>query len=287
MGADHIIVTIHRLLSLAGSVFFAIVVVYGRVSYFRLRARYPSGAPRLLTPDEVDHVRRWGRRDIVGFIVTMAYLVLFSLVGGFRMLAPPLLVAGEIVLVGLVVALLVHHFAVRCPVCARSLGVQSGLGLPYFCEICRVPFRPSSAYTLLAHHLAQRGHGSRYTSARTLLGLPLVAVAIGPDPASGQARGVAKGILAVGDVAIGGLAVGGTACGIVSVGGLSAGLLSVGGLSLGLIALGGAALGGLACGGVAIGIGSLGGLAIGLYSHGGLSIGLHPRGGATIPILRP
>lgn len=117
MSADHLIVTIHRLLSLTGTVFFVVVVVYGRVSYLRLRARYPSGTPRSLTPDEIDRMRQWGRRDIVGFIATMAYVVLFSFVAGFRMLAPPLLVAGEIILVGLVVALLAHHFAVRCPVC--------------------------------------------------------------------------------------------------------------------------------------------------------------------------
>ncbi len=220
VSADRAVVAIHGLLSLAGSVFFAFVVVYGRVSYLRLRARYASGTPRMLTPHEVDGLRQWGRRDIVGFVVTIAYLVLFSFVGGFRMLPPPLLVAGEIVLVTLVAALLAHHFTVRCPVCGRSLGLQSGLGLPYFCEICRVPFRPGSASALLAQHLAQRAHGSRYTSGHTLLGLPLIAVAMGPDPASGQTHGVAKGILAVGDVAIGGLAVGGITCGVISVGGL-------------------------------------------------------------------
>jgi hypothetical protein len=286
VNAAHTIATIHLVLSLTGSLFVAFVVVYGRVSYLRLRVRYASGVPRMLMPDEVDRLRQWGRRDIVGFVVTIAYVVLFSLVGGFKLLPPALLVAGEIVLVVLVAALLVHHFTVRCPVCGRSLGLQSGLGLPYFCEICRVPFWPDSASALLAQYLAQQAHGSRYTSGRAVLGLPLIAVAMGPDPASGQTHGIAKGILAVGDVAIGGLAVGGVACGVVSVGGLSAGLLSFGGLSLGLVALGGLAVGGLALGGVAIGVGSLGGVAVGLYSHGGLSIGLHPRGGVTFPILR-
>ena len=69
VSADRTVVAIHGLLSLAGSVFLAFVVVYGRVSYLRLRARYASGPPRMLTPHEVDGLRQWGRRDITGFVV--------------------------------------------------------------------------------------------------------------------------------------------------------------------------------------------------------------------------
>jgi hypothetical protein len=43
----------------------------------------------------------------------------------------------------------------------------------------------------------------RYQSKLTLWGVPLVSIAIGPDIASGQARGVARGVVAIGDVALG------------------------------------------------------------------------------------
>ncbi|HET8579077.1 MAG TPA: hypothetical protein VFO18_18410 [Methylomirabilota bacterium] len=284
MTATRLVVTIHTLMSFLGTLLVAAIIVYGRLSYLRLVKQYPSGAPRGLTADEVDRLAAWGRRDVVGFVVTMVYLTLFSIVVG--LLPPTLQVTGEIGLLALLATMLFQHFAERCPICGRSLGLQSGLGLPHFCEICRVPFRPDSALARLADHFARRGLGSRYQSQRTLFGLPLLAVAMGPDAASGQARGVAKGILAIGDVAIGGLAVGGITCGVVSVGGVSAGGLAIGGLSLGLAAIGGVAIGGVSLGGMAVGIGAFGGVAIGLYSHGGLAIGLHPRGGVAIP-LRP
>ncbi len=284
MSAISLVTTIHALLSVAGTLFFTAVIVHGRLSYFRLTKRYPSGAPRRLTAAELDRLAAWGRRDIAGFIVTMIYLTLFSIVVG--LLPPPLQIAGELGLVALVATLVAHHFSMRCPICGRSMGVQSGLGLPHFCEICRVPFRPGSPLAQLADHLAQRGMGSRYRSERKLLGLRLLAVALGPDPASGQARGTAKGIIAVGDIAIGGVAVGGISCGIVAVGGLSMGVLGIGGFSLAVAAIGGVAMGGMALGGFAVGISAAGGIAVGLYSHGGIAIGLHPRGGVSIPFSR-
>ncbi len=98
-----------------------------------------------------------------------------------------------------------------------------------------------------------------YKSQATLLGLPLVHVHL----SRGNGRpAVAKGILAVGDVAFGAVAFGGLSAGLVSLGGLSLGLLlALGGLSVGLFALGGAALGVYAFGGVAIGYCALGGVA--------------------------
>jgi hypothetical protein len=56
-------------------------------------------------------------------------------------------------------------------------------------------------------------------SATRLLGLPLLAMAMGPDPASGETRGVARGWIALGDVTIGALAVGGIAIGHTTIGG--------------------------------------------------------------------
>jgi hypothetical protein len=106
----------------------------------------------------------------------------------------------------------------------------------------------------------------RRESGLKLAGLPLWSVAIGPDPAKGEKRGHARGIVALGDVATGVLAAGGMARGVVAFGGLAVGLASFGVLGLGLVlALGGAAAGGVAIGGGAAGVYAMGGGAIGTH----------------------
>jgi hypothetical protein len=274
------VVLIHLLLSVGGALVAAIVIVYGRVSHGRLARQFTAGPPRRLTAEERGRLAAWGRRDVLLYVITMGYLTVFSL--ALAWLPAELQLGGEILLVVLVVALVVGHFSMRCPICARSLGLQSGLGLPHCCEICRAPFRPDSVMAQLAGRLAGGKPPTRYRSHRTLWGLPLVAVAIGPDLAAGQARGIAKGLIAVGDIAIGGVAVGGLACGAIAVGGAGVGGLAIGGLAFGLAALGGLAIGGVAIGGAAAGIVAVGGLAVGVYSHGGVAIGLRPRGGVNV-----
>jgi hypothetical protein len=112
--------------------------------------------------------------------------------------------------------------------------------------------------------------GVRWRSDAALLGLPLLAVAVGPDVARGEMRGHARGVVAVGDIASGVLAVGGLARGLIAVGGLALGGVSLGGLSLGLfLAFGGAAIGGVALGGGALGGAAVGGAAAGYYACGG------------------
>lgn len=108
----------------------------------------------------------------------------------------------------------------------------------------------------------------RYASSVKLLGWPLLAIACGPDSASGQTRGWARGIIAIGDLATGVIAIGGIAGGGIAVGGISCGGLSVGGVSLGCIILGGVAIGYIAFGGVAIGHYAKGGAAVGTYVIG-------------------
>lgn len=121
-----------------------------------------------------------------------------------------------------------------------------------------------------------RPRGFRYRSAATLGNLPLVSVAVGPDPAAGEFRGHAKGVVAIGDIATGVIALGGLARGGVCLGGLSLGLVSFGGLSLGvLLAVGGLAIGGAALGGGAIGGVAVGGGAAGYYACGGGALGPH------------
>ena len=89
----------------------------------------------------------------------------------------------------------------------------------------------------------QRTQGVRRQSSATLFGLPLWAVAVGPDPEKGEVRGHARGIIAVGDIATGWLAIGGMARGLIAVGGLAIGGLSLGGVSLGILSLAGLAFG--------------------------------------------
>jgi hypothetical protein len=132
---------------------------------------------------------------------------------------------------------------------------------------------------LEAEVAAIRGQGGRSVRRRASWGignLPLWEVAVGPDPAKGEARGHARGILAVGDIATGFVAVGGWARGVVALGGLATGLLSLGGLSIGVLAaVGGLAIGSLAVGGGAVGKVAIGGGAVGEYACGGGAAGTH------------
>jgi len=117
-----------------------------------------------------------------------------------------------------------------------------------------------------------------YHSKASFLGLPLVCVVFGQGGAPGARRRVAKGWIAIGDVAFGVLfAIGGVAVGGVAFGGLGLGLLSLAGLSVGLLALGGLAVGGWAVGGCAVAFYSaMGGLAVAWYSAvGGAAIASH------------
>ena len=115
-----------------------------------------------------------------------------------------------------------------------------------------------------------------------LFGLPVVDVALGPFGA--ERRGRARGIIAIGDLALGWLAIGGAARGIVAIGGVSVGVFSVGGAAVGLLsAFGGLAVSlGIANGGISIGAISAGGLAVGLLAQGGFAAGMFARGGLAI-----
>jgi hypothetical protein len=116
----------------------------------------------------------------------------------------------------------------------------------------------------------------RYRSAAAIGDLPLVSIALGPDPEKGEWRGHARGVVAIGDTAIGGVAIGGLAVGGIALGGLALGLASLGGLALGVfLAVGGGAVGGTALGGAAVGGVAIGGGAVGDYACGGGAAGAH------------
>lgn len=106
----------------------------------------------------------------------------------------------------------------------------------------------------------------RRQSTRNFCGLPLWAVAMGPDPERGEFRGHAKAIFAFGDMATGWFAFGGYAQGIFALGGMAIGLVAFGGCAVGLL---------LAAGGAAVGFIAIGGGACGFYAIGGGSFGPH------------
>ncbi len=141
---------------------------------------------------------------------------------------------------------------INCPECEREVSDQA-----VACPHCGHPIRGA--------------YGYEYRSERELFGLPLVHIVSGSgiDPVTGRLR-VAKGIIAVGPIAVGGLAFGGSAIGVISFGGAALGLVAVGGVAVGAL---------LALGGLAIGFVALGGGAIGYYALGGGAWGVHALGG--------
>lgn len=117
--------------------------------------------------------------------------------------------------------------------------------------------------------------GTEYRSKTELLGLPLLHVSMGYDPATGKQR-EARGIVAVGGRATGVIAIGGFAKGIIAYGGIAIGVVAIGGIGLGVFCLGGLVMAmALAWGGVALAPLAFGGLAIGYYACGGLGFGAH------------
>jgi hypothetical protein len=116
----------------------------------------------------------------------------------------------------------------------------------------------------------------RRRSSITLFGLPLYDIAFGSKADKSEARGQARGYVAIGDFATGVIAIGGVAKGVVAIGVLAMGGVAVGGVSLGVVGLGVIAIGGLAIGGAAVGVVAVGGMALGYYSLGGMAFGEYP-----------
>ena len=125
----------------------------------------------------------------------------------------------------------------------------------------------------------------RFTSSRSLFGLPLFDIVIpGPvPPGSTPERPVARGWLAIGPVAVGLGSFGALSIGGLALGGLALGSCPLGGVAVGAIALGGAAIGYWAVGGAAIAVhAALGGLAAALtYAQGGAAFAEHANDAAA------
>ena len=148
-----------------------------------------------------------------------------------------------------------------------ALGRYFNVSLDYLVTGQEAQVAPSQVTTTIVNNYYTPFH-YEYKSKRTLFGLPLVHIRLGH-----RGMGVAKGILAIGNVAVG----------VFTLGGFSFGLLSVGGLSFGLLfSLGGWAMGALAIGGLAVGLLAFGGAAVGLFAMGGGAFGVYAAGGGAI-----
>lgn len=122
----------------------------------------------------------------------------------------------------------------------------------------------------------------QYRSPQSLGGLPLIHVSLGGRDRDGRYRpGHARGISAIGDIAVGFVAVGGVAVGLVAIGGVGIGLLAVGAVAVEVVAVGGVAVGLLAVGAVAAGVAVTTALSFG-GSHAAVLLTRH-RGLATAP----
>ncbi len=129
--------------------------------------------------------------------------------------------------------------------------------------------------------LARYIRGYEYTSKTRIAGIPLVSIRFSRQLGR---EGVAKGIIAIGNIAIGVVSLGACSFGIISFGATAIGLLSIGAFAFGLAAWGALAVGVLACGATAVGYYSAGSAAIGkeiaagVYASGKTAIGETVKG---------
>jgi hypothetical protein len=81
-----------------------------------------------------------------------------------------------------------------------------------------------------------------FRSKEEINGWPLIHINLGTNPETGRPL-VARGLVAIGNIAYGVVSIGAVAFGLVTLGGFGLGLVSLGGIAIGLIALGAFALG--------------------------------------------
>jgi len=84
--------------------------------------------------------------------------------------------------------------------------------------------------------------GFEYRSKEEINGWPLIHINIGTHPETGQPL-VAKGVVAIGNIAFGIVSIGAVAFGVVTLAAVGLGVVSLAGIAFGIIALGAIALG--------------------------------------------
>ena len=81
-----------------------------------------------------------------------------------------------------------------------------------------------------------------YRSKEDINGWPLIHINLGTHPETGRPL-VAKGVVAIGNIAIGIVSIGAVAFGVVTLAGFGLGIVSLAGIAIGIVALGAIALG--------------------------------------------
>jgi len=81
-----------------------------------------------------------------------------------------------------------------------------------------------------------------FRSKEEIYGWPLIHINIGTNPETGRPL-VAKGVVAIGNIAFGVVSIGAAAFGVVTLAGFGLGVVSLGGIAIGIVALGAVALG--------------------------------------------
>jgi len=81
-----------------------------------------------------------------------------------------------------------------------------------------------------------------FRSKEEINGWPLIHINFGKNPETGRPL-VARGVVAIGNVAFGVVSIGAVAFGVVALGGFGLGVVSLAGVAIGIVALGAVALG--------------------------------------------
>jgi hypothetical protein len=81
-----------------------------------------------------------------------------------------------------------------------------------------------------------------FRSKEEISGWPLIHINIGTNPETGRPQ-VAKGVVAIGNIAFGVVSIGAVAFGLVTLAAFGLGLVSLGAFAIGLVALGAVSLG--------------------------------------------
>lgn len=84
--------------------------------------------------------------------------------------------------------------------------------------------------------------GFEYRSKEEINGLPLIHINIGIKPGTGQPL-IAKGVVAIGNIAYGVVSIGAVAFGVVTLAAFGLGLVSLAGIAIGIITFGAISLG--------------------------------------------